>query len=202
MALIMCSECGSDISDKASVCPKCGCPVDVSKEIIIKHKRKIIKKIAIGIMALIVVAIIVAIIIKIVSRPKTDGYYGDTKWGMTAEQVKNLLGDEATISEEDTVLISYEDYEGKNGIDALIMYDCTDNSLKEISIILTNGDDSSYTDSKLINECTEELSELYGEAQEDLITTSWNTPRSKIELTHIIDGMVIITYKDITKVEE
>lgn len=25
MALIKCSECGKDISDKASVCPNCGC---------------------------------------------------------------------------------------------------------------------------------------------------------------------------------
>lgn len=31
MALIKCSECGSDISEKASVCPKCGCPVDIKR---------------------------------------------------------------------------------------------------------------------------------------------------------------------------
>ena len=27
MALIKCSECGQQISDKANVCPKCGCPI-------------------------------------------------------------------------------------------------------------------------------------------------------------------------------
>ena len=28
MALIKCPECGKEISDKASACPNCGCPVD------------------------------------------------------------------------------------------------------------------------------------------------------------------------------
>lgn len=27
MALVKCTECGQYISDKASKCPKCGCPV-------------------------------------------------------------------------------------------------------------------------------------------------------------------------------
>lgn len=30
MALIKCSECGKEISDKASSCPHCGCPVEIS----------------------------------------------------------------------------------------------------------------------------------------------------------------------------
>lgn len=33
MALIKCSECGKEISDRASSCPNCGCPIDnVSKK--------------------------------------------------------------------------------------------------------------------------------------------------------------------------
>lgn len=27
MALILCSECSKEISDKAQVCPYCGCPI-------------------------------------------------------------------------------------------------------------------------------------------------------------------------------
>ena len=27
MALIKCNECGHEVSDKASVCPNCGCPL-------------------------------------------------------------------------------------------------------------------------------------------------------------------------------
>ena len=29
MSLIKCSECGKEISDKASSCPQCGCPINI-----------------------------------------------------------------------------------------------------------------------------------------------------------------------------
>lgn len=32
MALIKCSECGHDVSDKATSCPNCGCPIEVLKD--------------------------------------------------------------------------------------------------------------------------------------------------------------------------
>ncbi len=47
MALIKCSECSADISEKASVCPKCGCPLDVTKQVISDAKKKKRKKIII-----------------------------------------------------------------------------------------------------------------------------------------------------------
>lgn len=28
MALIKCSECGCEVSDKAVACPNCGCPIE------------------------------------------------------------------------------------------------------------------------------------------------------------------------------
>ena len=33
MALIKCSECGKEISDKATTCPNCGCPIDKNGKI-------------------------------------------------------------------------------------------------------------------------------------------------------------------------
>ena len=30
MALIKCSECGKDVSDKADACPHCGCPANAT----------------------------------------------------------------------------------------------------------------------------------------------------------------------------
>lgn len=135
------------------------------------------------------VTIIAVVAIKIIKRPNIDGYYSDTKWGMTTEQVKNILGDNAEINEnKDSVLITYQDYEGKDGIHAIVICTCTDNSLNEVSIFLTNKEDSSYIDSKLVKEYTEKFSELYGEAEENSIMTFWNTPKSKIELIHLPVG--------------
>ncbi len=45
MALIKCSECGADISEKASECPKCGCPLDITKQVISEAKKKKRKKV-------------------------------------------------------------------------------------------------------------------------------------------------------------
>lgn len=42
MALIHCSECGKEISDKASACPNCGCPVEVPKQQEFKGKSEAI----------------------------------------------------------------------------------------------------------------------------------------------------------------
>jgi len=33
MALINCSECGAEVSDKAASCPKCGAPITAAKEV-------------------------------------------------------------------------------------------------------------------------------------------------------------------------
>ena len=47
MALIKCPECGADISEKASACPKCGCPLDITKQVMSDAKKKKNKKVII-----------------------------------------------------------------------------------------------------------------------------------------------------------
>jgi len=46
VALIKCSECGADISERASMCPKCGCPLDITKQIISDTKKEKHKKLS------------------------------------------------------------------------------------------------------------------------------------------------------------
>lgn len=38
MALIKCTECGKEFSDRAVACPNCGCPTDIILEDIEKEK--------------------------------------------------------------------------------------------------------------------------------------------------------------------
>lgn len=61
MALIKCSECGADISEKASACPKCGCPLDITKQIISDAKKKKCKKIIIFLIVVLVIIIILLV---------------------------------------------------------------------------------------------------------------------------------------------
>lgn len=49
MALIKCSECGKDISDKASICPNCGCPLsEMVKSGVVKIKLPRTEQMATG----------------------------------------------------------------------------------------------------------------------------------------------------------
>ena len=49
MALIKCSECGKEFSDKASACPNCACPNEIKKQVskefaeLSKEERKELK---------------------------------------------------------------------------------------------------------------------------------------------------------------
>ena len=69
MALIKCKECGHEVSDKASACPHCGCPVEVgqaqSREQIKSSKKK--RWVAIGITGIVVVVIAATFLYKAIS---------------------------------------------------------------------------------------------------------------------------------------
>lgn len=62
MALIKCSECGNDVSEKASMCPSCGCPLEITKRIISDARKNKNKKIII-VMAIILTIIIMLLIV-------------------------------------------------------------------------------------------------------------------------------------------
>lgn len=40
MGLIKCIECGNDVSEYADACPKCGCPISITKNKTIKNEYK------------------------------------------------------------------------------------------------------------------------------------------------------------------
>lgn len=43
MALIKCTECGKEISDKAQSCPNCGCPIEAAPYGTVKIKVSVLK---------------------------------------------------------------------------------------------------------------------------------------------------------------
>ena len=71
MALVKCSECGADVSEKASICPKCGCPLDITKQVIFETQKKKSKRI------IIVVASILAVLILVVVGMFVVNYYNN-----------------------------------------------------------------------------------------------------------------------------
>lgn len=73
MALIKCSECGADISEKASACPKCGCPLDITKQVMSDAKKKKRKKVIIFFTVVLAFIMILSVGIFFVKRNNDPG---------------------------------------------------------------------------------------------------------------------------------
>lgn len=72
MALIKCPECGKEISDKASSCPNCGCPIEIQKtevsgnisdQLITEQPLKKSNKKIIPIAAVLIIVVIIGVVI-------------------------------------------------------------------------------------------------------------------------------------------
>lgn len=197
MALMNCSECGNRVSSRAITCPNCGCPVDISLEVKHQKRRLKLKRIVITTILLVFLIITIFLVIKHFNRPNIDGYYVNTKWGMTIEQVQNKLKGKSALSKDNlAVTESIKNYEDIEGVDALVLYDCDENSLHKVSIYLTNSGESSYTDSRLIEKYENKFNELYKKENEDDIGTCWKAKKSKVKLIYLSDGLIVITYED------
>lgn len=198
MAMIKCSECGSSISEKASICPKCGCPIDVTVDSLKRKKIKMKKLILLVIVGVLCLSALIVLGIKLLNRPDKSGYYQDTKWGMSIEQVKGKIEGNPTINEEkETILNSVDVYDDIQGIEAIELYDCTNDSLCKVTVYLTNTGESAYTDARLIDKYENLFTKLYGEKKEDGINTYWVTTKSKVSIIYLSDGLIVITYEDI-----
>lgn len=204
MALIKCSECGAEISDKATECPKCGCPVEVSAatETAENKKKGPVKLIIIIALALLLLAAVGFGVFKLTNKPDTSGLYNGFEWGMTYDEVlKRLPEDALTKDEKNLIAVNNIDYEGKEGIDVLVSYNFPDVTLSKITLYITNSDDSSYTDEALLEEYVQQMDSLYGDHDKDILSYKWNTQKSKIMLTYLSDKLFILSYEDITKAD-
>lgn len=203
MALVNCSECGNKVSIKASTCPKCGCPVDISLGVFYKKRKAKCKKTGVGTTVLMILIIIFFLGAKYFDRLNTDGYYKNTIWGMTIEQVQKTIKGNLTLSKDNlsaTEII--DDYDNVEGVDSLVLYGFVENSLQKVSIYLTNSGESSYTDSRLIERYESKFNELYEKENEDDIGTYWKADKSNLELIYLSEGFIVIIYEDKTNTSE
>ena len=203
MALIKCTECGSKVSTKASACPQCGCPVDIFLKVFNKKRKVKLKKTGASIAATAIFMIIFSLGIKSFERSNADGYYEDTMWGMTVEQVQKTIKGNLTLSKDNlsaTEII--DDYDNAEGVEALVLYGFAENSLQKVSIYLTNSGESSYTDSRLIERYEKKFNESYEKKNEDDIRTYWKADKSNLELIYLSEGVIVITYEAMTTKDE
>ena len=198
MALIKCSECGADVSEKALQCPKCGCPIEISIDERKSKKQEQLKKNAVKIVVALFIVLLFSIIIIIIG--KDVGYYEDYKWGMNYQTVLEKLGKEAIGDDvKKNISIMQTDYRDIEGNTALFLFDCTDDYLQKITIFISIDDTSS---NDLKESYIKEFDKLYGEnTEETAIAYVWKAKKSQISLINYSKDMIVVEYQDITKID-
>lgn len=194
MALFTCPECGKQVSDKAEMCPACGCPTEDAIACIKEEKRQKIRKRnqRLGIFGggIAVVIIIFIIIVYSVSKPDTSGYFNGIKWGTTFETLnRELTGGKVYVDQENMEITqTLENFNGIKGIVGIIDYCFEDDKLDEIVVrLFVDYDETDMTYIELNKLLSENLTELYGESElygggGQPTTQIWKTENSLINM--------------------
>lgn len=203
MALLICPECGGKVSDKAEVCPTCGCP---GSYIIVKAKEfkqkeiqsRIHKMIIIGSAVVTIIAFI--IVIYAIIKPNPSGYYNGIKWGTSFDVLKQQIGDNATdINEEgNSIRETVYDFNEIKNVVGYVTYYFKDKKLYAIAIEVGNSEyDTGLTCIEVYKILCDNLTEMYGKGKEkNLGIKIWETKNSQISIYS--NGIKIrLTYSDI-----
>lgn len=129
MALIKCPECGKEISDKASSCPNCGCPIEIQKTEVSSNisdqpitgqtSKKLNKKIIPIVIALVVVAIISVVIYNVkVVQPRRLEVQNKTAY----EEAVALL-EKGKYEEANDIFGTIPDYENVEKLQEQLFYE-------------------------------------------------------------------------------
>ena len=126
MALLICPECDSKVSDKAQCCPNCGFPVkdiiEIECKALQESKRTKQKKILEIVLSVIVLCVVVVGAMTAIKRPDTSGLYNKIAWGSSETQIKKEYPKGTEGADDDKENETYYLYNMKSymdGIDAL-----------------------------------------------------------------------------------
>ncbi len=204
MALIICPECGEQVSDKSKCCLKCGYPI---KDIITKKQvdgtRKRISRNTVRVVLLFVVIFFVFACVLIVKNvSKRNGLYYGIEWGSSKNTVEKkysaeVLGDTDQDAEVGSRLYCREEAYIE-GVGAWVTFSFKNDKLYKVEI-MTSETNSKIAEKEIPDKVKEYLVNLYGEyEQEDDSTYIWNTSKSDIKM-RFYDSMATVTYSESDK---
>lgn len=88
MALIKCSECGKEISSKATACPNCGCPIKI---ILIRQVKKHLFKSILLVGILLSIIIVIFLLLPQIENKKVERMLEETDKNI--QLIKNRISD-------------------------------------------------------------------------------------------------------------
>ena len=202
MALLICPERDSKVSDKAQCCPNCGFPVkdiiEIECKALQESKRTKQKKILEIVLSVIVLCVVVVGAMTAIKRPDTSGLYNKIAWGSSETQIKKEYPKGTEGTDDDKENETYYLYNMKSymdGIDALTHFSFKDGKLYQITFMLSPQDNSDIIDEEVPGKVEEYLCDLYGKYKKDNAIYKWDTKKSTIEMFSY-RSLVIVTYNE------
>lgn len=214
---MFCKNCGTQLPENASVCPKCGQAVDsttvqpagsASVSAAPKKKKQIVWIAA----AVVLVAIIGALATWYFLRPKDPGYYQDTPWGTSYEEFTETHPNTFGKQDDDGAanVVSLEEVDPLQGFEEEVLGGTTIVLYKfdREGLYKTTWDvlDSERV-AELLPEVIEKYSKLYGkpvrnddpsvDAKFEEYNYVWKTKESVIQLLAVPEdqGMIVSYYE-------
>lgn len=120
------------------------------------------------------------------SLNKNNGYYNGIKWGTSIDKLKNELGDNITVSDDDECILQMiENYNEMDGILGSVMYYFDNDKLSEITIVISSiPSKSNISDEELNQKLYKEFVNKYGKcSNSNSIEYEWKTQYSNISLS-------------------
>ena len=219
MALIKCPECGQEISDQATSCPNCGCPMKENEEITeivelieeknIKKQRRRNKVLVVGI---IVVAILVAggVTNKISQSAKSDhGLFHYYQWGTAryelSEKIRKETGEAPIIGDDGNLYAeSIENFNGISGVKGSPVYVTESGYLTDVHIVL-RFDTNEYTNDEIFDRLDKQMTKQYGEGEfyrsgniQFTFKKDWSTENGFVDLYDYDDGVIMLAYYSVS----
>ena len=203
MTMLKCADCNSRISDKADMCPHCGCPIEES----IKNKKmNTRKKVLLTVISIIVILTVIVLIVgkvNIIKRQEEKkGFYNGLAWGTSKEELQERIGEDCIDnSSKDCLLNAVSDYEGIKNVEAAEIYYYKDGFNKVSILVSFDEEDCS------LNTVSDKLVKIYDGkygTHEEISSYgyTWTTSESMIELVCISSELISIKYENINTVDK
>lgn len=202
---MFCGKCGKEVPKGYEFCMNCGSKIEVLSEqfedVDKGNKKK--KWVMLLLIAVVVLAIVIGTIVAINVNQKKNGLYNNVEWGTSFDEIKEMVernseDDVIANEEEKTVFDNEENYQGFEGVNAIVFYKCdSKEELQSVYLIVSNGDDSKYTDEMLYEGLVGKFEKLYGECEDESFKKVWTAKKSTITLVHMMEGMLTVEYEPV-----
>lgn len=130
--------------------------------------------------------------------------FSNVKWSMSFEQCQQMIDhlhvkSKVVLEEEQEIICTITDYEGREDIDGLVSFSCKEDGLEQVEVYIINRRGKAYPRQAFIHDYVKWLDGICGKHNKDSVVYSWSINNTQIELVDYPNKPVCIRYKWVNK---